>query len=130
MAEENQIKELKIGEEMPDGTIYAGISPDTNKPMYIASEAVPLNMEFNKAVKYAQKLKVHGHKDWRIATPSEMAQLFYNRKKGKLSGKFNIIVTPDLRALNAGADFSPVPPYDAIRDFTIKYRALAVRCDR
>jgi hypothetical protein len=26
--------DLRIGDIIPDGTIYAGISPDTNKPMY------------------------------------------------------------------------------------------------
>lgn len=33
------IPEQKIGDKMPDGTIYAGISPETKQPMYAALTA-------------------------------------------------------------------------------------------
>ena len=39
---------------MPDGTIYAGISPVANKPMYLAAEDAPIAMYFNEAAKYNQ----------------------------------------------------------------------------
>src|SRR5947209_3721578 len=41
--------ELKPGERMPDGTIYAGISPDSQKPMYTTPEDAPLTYTFNEA---------------------------------------------------------------------------------
>jgi len=73
--------ELKfvIGNTMPDGTVYAGISPDTNKPMYATSADAPLTYTFNQAQKYAEKLDVHGHKDWRAPTKGELNVLFQNR---------------------------------------------------
>src|ERR1039458_10259614 len=33
--------EPKIGDKMPDGTVLAGISPDTNKPMYATPADAP-----------------------------------------------------------------------------------------
>ena len=34
--------DVKSGEKMPDGTIYAGISPATGKPMYTTPSDAPL----------------------------------------------------------------------------------------
>jgi len=67
---------------MPDGTIYAGISPDTGKPMYAMPADAPLTYAFNVAQKYAQELntqKAHGHDDWRVPTSAELNMLFNNR---------------------------------------------------
>jgi len=71
--------EPKIGDKMPDGTVYAGISPDTNQPMYTTPADAPLTMKFNKAQKYAAKLDAHGHQDWRVPTKAELNVLFNNR---------------------------------------------------
>lgn len=71
--------EPKIGVKMPDGTIYAGISPDTNKPMYATPADAPLTMTFKAAKKYAAKLDVHGHKDWHVPSKAELNVLFNNR---------------------------------------------------
>src|SRR5437762_3304433 len=38
--------ELKPGDKMPDGTIYAGISPDTHEPMYTRPSDAPLTYTF------------------------------------------------------------------------------------
>src|SRR5580704_12929695 len=74
-----QSTEPKLGEKMPDGTIYAGISPDTNKPMYATPADVPPTMTFNQATEYAAHLDAHGHKDWRMPTKAELNVLFNNR---------------------------------------------------
>lgn len=66
---------------MPDGTLYAGISPDTGKPIYTMSEDAPLTMTFNEAKDYAAKLDAHSHKDWRVPTKGELNVLFNNRSK-------------------------------------------------
>jgi len=72
--------EPKVGDKMPDGTIYAGISPDTSKPMYATSgDASSLTMKFNEAQKYAAQLEAHGLKDWRVPTKAELNVLFNNR---------------------------------------------------
>jgi len=41
--------EPKVGDKMPDGTVLAGISPDTNKPMYATPADASLTMTFNEA---------------------------------------------------------------------------------
>src|SRR5437016_14643033 len=70
---------LEIGHRMTDGTFYAGISPDTGKAMYTTPEDAPLTMSWKQAMKYADKLDAHGHKDWRVPTKSELEVLFNNR---------------------------------------------------
>src|SRR5947209_6646461 len=62
---------LKAGACMPDGTIYAGVSPQTGKAMYTTPSDArsttfwgreKLTFTFNQAIKYAAKLDAHGHK--------------------------------------------------------------------
>jgi hypothetical protein len=67
------------GDKMPDGTVFAGISPDTNKPMYATPADAPLMMKFNQAKEHADKLDAHGHQDWRVPTKAELNVLFNNR---------------------------------------------------
>jgi hypothetical protein len=79
----------KIGDRMPDGTVYAGISPDTGKPMYTTPADAPLTYTFNQAKQYAETLDARGHKDWRVPTEGELNVLWENRDKCKLKGTFN-----------------------------------------
>ena len=69
----------KPGTAMPDGTIYAGVSPDTGKPMYTTPKDAALTCDFNDAANYASKLDAHGRKDWRVPTRAELNVLFQNR---------------------------------------------------
>jgi len=71
--------EPKVGDKMLDGTVFAGISPDTNKPIYATPVDARLTMTFNEAKEYAAKLDVHGHKDWHVPTKAELNVLFNNR---------------------------------------------------
>lgn len=73
---------LKPGDKMPDGTIYAGISPDTGKKMFAMPADAPLSMTFNEAAEYAKTAnsqKAHGYEDWRVPTQRELDVLFNNR---------------------------------------------------
>jgi len=70
--------------KMPDGTVFAGISPDTNKPMYATPLDAPLTMTFNEAQKYAAKLDAHGHQDWCLPTTAELNMMLFN--KGAVRG--------------------------------------------
>jgi len=70
---------LKIGEVMPDGSIYAGISPDTNAPMYTTPRDAFDQMNWHEAVVYAKDLIAYGHRDWRLPTAAELDVLFINR---------------------------------------------------
>jgi len=71
--------EPKPGDRMADGTVYAGISADTNKPMYTTPADAPLTNTFNQAQKYAAKLDAHGRQDWRVPTKGELNVLYNNR---------------------------------------------------
>jgi hypothetical protein len=83
----------KRGDEMPDGTIYAGISPDTGKPMYAAPFDTPLVYSFNQAQEYDAKLNVEESnptkRTWRVPTKHELNVLYKNRNKGNLKSTFN-----------------------------------------
>jgi hypothetical protein len=69
----------RVGERMPDGTVCAGISPDTHKPLYTSVADAPLKMSWTGAAKYAAAFDGHGHKDWRVPTRGELNLLFANR---------------------------------------------------
>jgi hypothetical protein len=69
-----------IGDAMPDGTVYAGISPDTGKALYATPADAPHICSFNQAQEYARRLVAHGHNDWRVPTKSELNLLFRNRR--------------------------------------------------
>jgi hypothetical protein len=71
--------EPKTGDKMPDGTIYAGVSPNTGRAMYATALDASLTMTFNEAKEYASKLDAHGHQDWRVPTKGELNVLFNNR---------------------------------------------------
>jgi hypothetical protein len=70
---------LKVGASMPDGSVYAGVSPDTGKPIYATPKDAPLTLTFNPAAHYAANLDAHGHRDWRLPTKAELNVLFGNR---------------------------------------------------
>jgi hypothetical protein len=74
---------------MEDGTIYAGISPDTNKRMFAAPKDTPGTYRFSEAAQYAKNLDAHGHNDFYVPTAGELNVLWQNRNKGKLAGTFN-----------------------------------------
>jgi hypothetical protein len=77
----------KVGDKMPDGTIYAGVSPETKKPMYAMPVDAPLTPKFDEATGYCVKLDATGHRDWRVPTKAELNVLFNNRAA---IGGFNV----------------------------------------
>jgi hypothetical protein len=111
MTEES--KELKIGTKMIDGSIYAGISPDTHEALYVMTEDAGvtmtsmneqlledheindnacLTMDFHRANRLAKtfnKLSAYGHDDWRLPTAAELEALQKNKDEGALKGTFN-----------------------------------------
>ena len=90
----------EIGTEMPDGTIYAGLSPETDQPMYAApfdARSVlfkrTVTLTFDQAAEYAKDLEVGRKKGFRVPTKDELKVLFQNREKGALKGTFNLLST-------------------------------------
>jgi hypothetical protein len=73
----------RIGETMPDGTKYAGLSPRTKAPMYVTPADAPLTMKWNDAMKYAADFEGHGRPKgtFRVPTAGELNVLFQNRAK-------------------------------------------------
>ena len=67
------------GHKMPDGTVYAGVSPETGRPLYTTPADAAHNVTFKTAHDYAAGLDAHGHKDWRVPTRDELNVLFENR---------------------------------------------------
>jgi hypothetical protein len=104
---------LEVGDKMQDGSIFAGISPDTGKQMFAMPADAGLSITFYAAAQHAQKLnsvntlamtfneaaqcaknlnilKYLGHDDWRVPTKAELNVLFENREKGALKGTFKL----------------------------------------
>jgi hypothetical protein len=69
----------EIGDKMPDGSIYVGISSISNVPVYAMPADATLAMTFNEAMQYADKLNAHGHEDWRLPSRGELNVLFNHR---------------------------------------------------
>lgn len=91
--------EKEVGQRMPDGTIYAGISPSTGRDMYVTpkdlkgihsglarfGELKGLMARFNKR---ASK-KNFGHTDWHMPTEAELEVLYRICEKGALRKTFD-----------------------------------------
>jgi hypothetical protein len=76
---------------MPDGTIFAGISPDTNRPLYTVPADAGLTINFSKAAEYALDISLqnaHGCNDWRVPSDAELNVLYQNKDKGALKNSF------------------------------------------
>ena len=67
------------------GTIYAGISPDTHKPMYARPKDESETYSFDEAAKQGKNIG----DGFRVPTIRELGVLWENRNKGKLKGTFN-----------------------------------------
>jgi hypothetical protein len=72
---------LEPGDRMEDDTVYAGVSPDTGRPMYTTQADAPLSLRWKEALDYAHDGMTggHGHDDWRVPTKNELNVLFNNR---------------------------------------------------
>lgn len=75
------VAEPQVGATMPDGTVYAGLSPDTGKAMYAVPADAKLTMKWQWAMDYAAEFKGHGYARgaFRVPTKDELTLLFQNR---------------------------------------------------
>jgi hypothetical protein len=103
--------ELRVGDKMKDGTIFAGISPDTGKEMYAAPADESLTLTFNKAKERAEELSKTTGKAYRVPSVSELNVLFNNRAA---IGGFNLTAS-----VPAGWYWSSTP-----------YNGVDARCQR
>lgn len=72
-------KKLKIGQVMEDGTKFAGMSPDTGKPMYVAPADESATLSFNVAAERAVEKSKETGKEYRIPSKAELNAIFNNR---------------------------------------------------
>jgi hypothetical protein len=69
----------KIGDRTSDGTVYAGISPETNAPLFTIGEEVPSALSWHAAAEFAEGLRdVKGRKGFQLPTPSEASVVWNN----------------------------------------------------
>lgn len=106
----------KIGDEMLDGSIYAGVS-STGKDMFVTARDLPLTMSFNNAARFVEGLnekKEHSHDDWRIPSLADLEILRENKNKGALMSTFKM-------AIGSGANlpgwYWSSTPYDKAPDY-------------
>lgn len=71
---------MNIGDRQPDGTVYAGISPDTGKDMFALPADAPLKKSFLFAQRYAaDACDANGKKGFRLPSKGELNVLFNHR---------------------------------------------------
>ncbi len=130
--EEEQARRT-IGEVMPDGTVYAGISPETGGAIFATPVDAPATCTFDDALEYAAKLDANGHRDWRVPTKDELNLLFLNRaviggldESGSDPGGWYWSSSPSSSRRNAWAQrFS-----DGYQDTSRRNYYTSVRCIR
>jgi hypothetical protein len=74
---------------MPDGTIFAGRLPYTDKYIFVTRKDAPMTLGAEAAMEYAAALDSNGHRDWRLPNIVELNMLYQNRQTGALRGTFN-----------------------------------------
>lgn len=80
---------LEIGNKMPDGTIFAGVSPDTGENMFVMPQGPLGTFKWEKAMRYAADLDAYDHQDWALPTKDELNVIFNNSTKiGKAGDAF------------------------------------------
>ncbi len=67
------------GGRRSDGSVYAGVSPDSNQAMYTTPQDAAMVMPWDRAMSYCRALTAHGKHDWRVPSLTELAVLFRNR---------------------------------------------------
>lgn len=121
-----------LGEVMPDGTVYAGVSPETGTPMYTTPADAPAARTFNEAQDYAAKLDANGHLDWRVPTKDELNVLYQNRaaiggfeESGSYFGGWHWSSSQFSNLFAWGQRFS-----DGGRNYDVKDGSSSLRCVR
>ncbi len=78
-AKEIRPEDMEPGAKMADGTIFAGMSPDTKEAMYLAPADETLMMSFKKALARAEELSSDTGQNYRVPSEAELDVIFNNR---------------------------------------------------
>lgn len=116
----------RIGAIMPDGAVYAGLSPENGRPLYVTPADATHNMNFDEATAYAAALDAHGHRDWRLPTRAELHLLRENRNAiGGFGKGWYWSSTPSRKMAIWAENFAVGKAYTFTRD-----ACMPVRCVR
>ena len=91
-AAQARLENPEPGDVMPDGSVFAGISPDTGARMFVTPRDTGLSMIFNDAAAHALDLcmqKALGRADWRLPSDGELLEIYAQSEKGALAGTFD-----------------------------------------
>ena len=83
--------QLVLGQEMPDHSIYAGLTADGKQQIFAMPTDLSVTTTFNDAAKAVEKLnadKALGHDDWQIPSLENLHALQKNQNAGSLKGTF------------------------------------------
>lgn len=81
-----------VGSEMNDGSIFAGLSSETNTPLFVMPHSAGVRKTFNEAAEYAAELcrtQALGHDDWRLPTHAELLRIYAQKNNNALAKAFN-----------------------------------------
>lgn len=81
-------KPIEIGQYLPDGRIFAGVSPVNSLPILVAGADTPRDMYVSEAQTYGRKNKINGHLNAFVGTVEDMQEVFLNRRRGALKDTF------------------------------------------
>ncbi|MBI1327978.1 MAG: hypothetical protein GC136_10095 [Alphaproteobacteria bacterium] len=87
MASPRNLRALQVGTALADGSIYAGFSPTTAKPLFTA--ATDRIVKAGDVGLAAMTSVEHGLLDWRAPSYEELKQLFDVHEAGALKDTFN-----------------------------------------
>lgn len=84
-----------IGDALADGTVYAGISPDTQRAICVLPEDASVLLQWEEAMEYAANYEgdSHGAGEFRLPTKNELTHLFEHRAA---IGNFNDAMPPPI----------------------------------
>ncbi len=88
----------EIGQEMRDGSVYAGLTPDGKQRIFAMPEDIGVTKTFNDVAKAVDKLNTDqylGRDDWKIAGVEVLQVLQENQNEGKLRHTFKEVAEDD-----------------------------------
>ncbi len=83
----------EIGDQMQDGSVYAGLTADGKRQIFAMPEDFDMTLTFNEAAKQVAKLNAGQaltHDDWEIPKLEYLQALRDNQNKGKFKDSFKV----------------------------------------
>lgn len=81
-------KYTRIGEILQDGTIYAGISPNTGQPFFVPQASAMQKLSIENVRRLMVNGELFGYRDWRFASHEEYQHLLQHRNSPEIQKVF------------------------------------------